>query len=564
MISCSGWRVSLVLLWICASPLLSQQDELESLQRRIRKGVIQARQRTVLLQIPADKPGEGVQIGTGAVVAADGLILTCAHVLNPKRPIEVVTPNGHVFQGVVLGHHPAADLALIRIPATDLTPFRVGGATARPDRWALAVGHPIGPTPDLLPSVSLGRIRAIGRDLPVHKSRLFRNMIWSDVPAGEGFSGGPLTSLDGKYLLGINAAADTDHPRTFSIPISRFLKLLPTLIRGQIYPGRLAHGSNVQPPKKDRLTFLRAPLDSLRKRATPWSVEVRSETDLICHGTVLPHEKVIATLLRSLPAPPQTVRIRSGNGQEFQTRVIYKDPHLGLAFLRIPERSWPGYGTPPPSRTPECGDLLLSLGPRNTPLSVGILSAPPRSVLAPFLRRVLPEVPSSRSSFLPTSTAPLLQHDSPLSQSDLGGPLVSSSGHLVGINLVAPLRGVSLSVPIHLVRERLNRLQIGQRLTVPKPGYLGLQLAPLPTEARQTARIPGGVLVTQVLPGFSGHRAGILRGDIILRIGTQPTSLYEQLKGWLMCHPGGTETTIHILRKQKRIHFPIVLEDPPQ
>jgi S1-C subfamily serine protease len=141
---------------------------------------------------------------------------------------------------------------------------------------------------------------------------------------------------------------------------------------------------------------------------------------------------------------------------------------------------------------------------------------------------------------------------------------VNSSGHLVGINLTAPLRGVALSAPIHRVRERLNRLQAGQRLEIPKPGYLGLQLAPLPTAARQTARIPGGVLVTQVLPGFSGHRAGILRGDIIVRIGTQPIALYEQLKGWLMTHPAGTQTTIHVLRKQKQLHFPIVLEDPPQ
>lgn len=66
-------------------------------------------------------PAEGA--GSGVVVDATGLVLTCAHVLGGQGRARVILTGGREVHGVVTVVDPATDLALLKVEGAELTPL---------------------------------------------------------------------------------------------------------------------------------------------------------------------------------------------------------------------------------------------------------------------------------------------------------------------------------------------------------------------------------------------------------------------------------------------------------
>lgn len=128
-------------------------------------------------------------LGTGFVIAADGLIATNLHVIGEARPISVQLADGRSFDvTAVHASDRAADLAIIRIDAAGLTPLPL----AEPDSLAdgqevVAVGNPHG----FERSVVTGRVSG-QRDIDGVE------MIQLAIPIESGNSGGPLLDRAGR------------------------------------------------------------------------------------------------------------------------------------------------------------------------------------------------------------------------------------------------------------------------------------------------------------------------------------------------------------------------------
>jgi serine protease Do len=69
----------------------------------------------------------------------------------------------------------------------------------------VALGNPFGLFKAAQPSVTVGVVSAVGRDLQPQKGRIYRNMIQTDASINRGNSGGPLVNAMGK-VIGVNAA----------------------------------------------------------------------------------------------------------------------------------------------------------------------------------------------------------------------------------------------------------------------------------------------------------------------------------------------------------------------
>lgn len=186
---------------------------------------------SVAIITTAGRDGRRLGVGTGFVVAADGLIATNLHVIGEARPIAVQLADGRKFDVVeVTAHDHHADLALIRIAATDLPALELGDSAAvAPGRPIVAIGNPQG----LAHSVVAGLVSA-NREIDG------RSMLQLALPVEQGNSGGPVVDLDGRVLgvltmksavtenLGFAVAVNLLKPlieRPNPVPMTRWLKL---------------------------------------------------------------------------------------------------------------------------------------------------------------------------------------------------------------------------------------------------------------------------------------------------------------------------------------------------
>ena len=142
-------------------------------------------------------------MGSGVVIAPDGLILTNSHVVRGSTLAEIVGLDGRVFRARLIGDDPDTDLALLRIEGGVTLPYaRLGDSKAmRRGQLVIAIGAPLG----FEATVTAGIISALGRSLRGERGRLIEDLIQTDAALNPGSSGGPLVNSSGE-VVGIATA----------------------------------------------------------------------------------------------------------------------------------------------------------------------------------------------------------------------------------------------------------------------------------------------------------------------------------------------------------------------
>ncbi len=139
-------------------------------------------------------------LGSGVIIRSDGYVITNHHVIENADEVSVQLLDGREFKATLVGQDIDTDLALLRVPVTDLPAIPMGRSDqTKTGDVVLAIGNPYG----LGHSVTQGIVSATGRaQLGLFT---FENFIQTDAAINEGNSGGALVNTDGE-LVGINTA----------------------------------------------------------------------------------------------------------------------------------------------------------------------------------------------------------------------------------------------------------------------------------------------------------------------------------------------------------------------
>lgn len=199
------------------------------------------------------------------------------------------------------------------------------------------------------------------------------------------------------------------------------------------------------------------------------------------NGNIVTNQHVVAGA--------SSIAVSFWNGTELRATLVGTDPSTDLAVLHVDApRSLLEPLRFANSSAVDVGDAVLALGSPfglEGTITGGIVSALHRDMTAP-------------NNYTITDT---IQTDAAINHGNSGGPLLDRSGRVVGVNAQIESEsggsdGVGFAIPSNTVRSIVRQLVATGEV---EHAYLGIRMS----------QTPGGVAVTEVLPGTPAEKAGL-------------------------------------------------------
>ncbi|MEO8367277.1 MAG: DegQ family serine endoprotease [Pseudoxanthomonas sp.] len=234
------------------------------------------------------------------------------------------------------------------------------------------------------------------------------------------------------------------------------------------------------------------------------------------------------------------VTVKLSDRRELKAKVIGSDQQYDVALLKIDANNLPSIRLGD-SNTLKPGQWVVAIGSPfglDHSVTAGIVSAIGRA-----------------NRYADQRYVPFIQTDVAINQGNSGGPLLNTSGEVVGINsqifsASGGYMGISFAIPIDLAMSAVEQLKRTGKVS---RGQLGVQVNEVTSDAAKGFGLPDtrGALVNDVLAGSSAEKAGLEAGDVIRSVNGTEIATSSDLPPRIGSMAPGTKVTLGILRDGK-------------
>ncbi|WP_310474525.1 Do family serine endopeptidase [Sandarakinorhabdus sp.] len=239
--------------------------------------------------------------------------------------------------------------------------------------------------------------------------------------------------------------------------------------------------------------------------------------------------------------------------REFKAKILFADPRLDLALLKVETE---GAALPvirmADSDRVEVGDVTVAIG---NPFGVG------QTVTTGIVSAL------ARTGIGVSDWQFFIQTDAAINPGNSGGALLDAQGRLIGVPTAIFSRGggsngIGFAIPSKMVRVFLNAADKGKLVS----GWIGVEGEALTADTAKQLGLdrPGGLLVTAVVPGSPGARAGIRQGDVLRSVDGKEVANGGQLRYSLATEGVGTTLNVRVWRDGAERQMPVILAAPPE
>lgn len=270
-------------------------------------------------------------------------------------------------------------------------------------------------------------------------------------------------------------------------------------------------------------------------------------------GVIVSGDGIVVTNNHVIRGADQIIVVLS-NRREFSAKVILADERTDLAVLRV---NTSGERLPSlklrDSDNLKVGDLVLAIG---NPFGVG------QTVTSGIVSAV------ARAAAGVSDFSFFIQTDAAINPGNSGGALLGMDGRLVGINTAIYSRsggsqGIGFAIPANMVERIIESALVGGRIVSPWLGASGQDVTSRLAENLGLKR-PVGVLITKLYSGGPADRAGVIIGDIIVKINGLDVDTPAALRYRMATLRVGKTVVLEIIRNGVEKELKLSLVKPPE
>jgi serine protease Do len=247
------------------------------------------------------------------------------------------------------------------------------------------------------------------------------------------------------------------------------------------------------------------------------------------------------------------IKVTTYDKREFDATVVGTDPKSDLAVIKmkgnLSELKSVSFGD---SSRLRLGDVVLAIGNPfgvGQTVTMGIVSAKGRADLGIV------------------DYEDFIQTDAAINPGNSGGALINMEGQLVGINTAILSRsggyqGIGFAIPTNMAVPIMEALKKDGRVT---RGWLGVGIQDVDGELAAAMKLPvaTGVLISDVRPGTPAARAGLRRGDVVVKLDGRGVTSSGQFRNAVAAAGGGKKVNLDLYREGKSQNIGVELGEMP-